>query len=131
VNGHAAEVADTVLMIGDTTDLQCEVRVIATRQGLYYLVSLVALRWPVWALRLPHAAWRSGAPGLAGARPRRATGAARRRHGVGAGREITPTRPQTQRGSFRDSYRYTAVKPARITSLTPRCHDASAHIPGK
>jgi len=81
VNGHVAEVADTVLMIGDTTDLQCEVRVIAARQGLYYLVNLVAVGRPVWALRLPHAAWRSGAPGLVGARPRRASGVARRRRG--------------------------------------------------
>jgi len=57
-NGHAAEVADTVLMTGDTTELQCEVQVIAARHGLYYLVSLVALGRPVWALRQPHAAWR-------------------------------------------------------------------------
>lgn len=58
VRGHVVGVADTVVAGGDATEFQCEVEAIATRHGLYYLASVVALGRPEWALRLPHAAWR-------------------------------------------------------------------------
>lgn len=57
IHGHVTGVADTVLATKDHVELQCEARAIATKRGLIYLVSLVALGPPVWAPRLQHAAW--------------------------------------------------------------------------